>query len=76
MYFIVLVILPTRIFLLLEPRPPLLKDRGTLGRPIKLQSNYFPITVKNPSIKLVHYDVTIKEGDREVQLPKKKKMYV
>ncbi|XP_037792075.1 protein argonaute-4-like [Penaeus monodon] len=58
------------------PRPPLRKDLGTRGRPIKLQSNYFPVTVRKPNIKLVHYDVVIKEGDKDVHLPKKKKMLI
>ncbi|XP_068244713.1 protein argonaute-2-like [Palaemon carinicauda] len=60
-----------------NPRPPPRNSKGTVGRPIKLRANYFPIQVKNPNLDLVHYDVVITEaGGRDGKIPKKKRMLI
>ncbi|XP_050701714.1 protein argonaute-2-like isoform X2 [Eriocheir sinensis] len=62
-----------------DPCPPARKPGDIVrgARKIQLRTNYFEVTIKNPSITLVHYDVDIKLGNNmAVMLPKKKRMMI
>lgn len=63
-------------FFLSDPCPPARKPDDIVrgARKIKLNTNYFEVTIRNPNITLVHYDVDIKSNNKRVMLPKKKRM--
>ncbi|XP_045608324.2 protein argonaute-2 [Procambarus clarkii] len=67
-----------------DPHPPLRQRdeegkeiKGTIGRRIALQANYFEVTPRTPNIQLAHYDVVIKDYKKEiVPISKKKRMAI
>ncbi|KAG7159762.1 argonaute 2-like 10, partial [Homarus americanus] len=62
--------------LLLDPKPPPRTDVGSKGLKINLETNYFPISVKNKFAELVHYEVSLKKHNKDANLPRKTKMEI
>ncbi|XP_045601550.2 protein argonaute-2 [Procambarus clarkii] len=55
-------------------RPPPRTAAGQQGEKISLDTNFFPVTMRDKSVQLVHYDVSLKVHKQEINLPRRLKL--
>lgn len=57
-------------------KPPARVDVGSRGAPIDLDTNFFPVTVRNKKALIVHYEVCLRRHTKEAILPRRMKMEI